>query len=265
MRLRLAESDSRIDHDPMGGDSRRNRPRHPRLQRVIDVQQHVVIARIVLHGFRQPLGMHQADRNPCRGHHAGQGGIEVKAGHVVDDNRPGLQRRLRHAGLASVDRDRDPVRKGADRGQDAGGFVGRGNRGRAGARRFTADIEDRGPLRRQGPRLYDRIIGATIRETVGRRVHDPHEMRPIHGQANQRRARARQRLEHIIGDGIADPGRLPAAQDLDFGKTDPAPGQPVPAMRAGQGSMIAAVVPHQRSARPVAALRPAGATGSGVS
>src|SRR6185369_965845 len=59
----LAEAEARIDEDMLALYARLDRGLDPLLQPKIDLDQHVVVPRVVLHGLRIALVMHQHDRD----------------------------------------------------------------------------------------------------------------------------------------------------------------------------------------------------------
>jgi hypothetical protein len=58
----LAEADARVGDQPRPVDARRNSGHDASLQRVIDVERHVIVTGAQLHGLRIALRMHQDDR-----------------------------------------------------------------------------------------------------------------------------------------------------------------------------------------------------------
>ncbi len=83
--------------------------RDPLFEPEIDLDQHVVVARILLHHFGSALVMHQDDRHVrCGGDLSGTG-IIGERGNVVDHLRPGFDCRRHDVSLARVDRYRRPA------------------------------------------------------------------------------------------------------------------------------------------------------------
>jgi hypothetical protein len=86
---RLAEADAGIDDDPRAVDARRDRRLDPRLQPVIDFEQHrPVVARRLLHRLGAALMVHQHDRAAGAGDHLGRALVEGQRRDVVDQPAP---------------------------------------------------------------------------------------------------------------------------------------------------------------------------------
>ena len=81
---------------------------------IVDIEQHVVVTRISLHGFRAALSVHQADRYIAFRHQVGQFRIKQEGRYVIDNTGTRVQRRLGHAGLARVYRNRRGDAGGAE-------------------------------------------------------------------------------------------------------------------------------------------------------
>jgi hypothetical protein len=112
--------------------------------------------------------------------HVGQ--LRVPQGaRVVDDRRPGRDRRPRHRRFVGVDRHqraqlpRDPL----DQRHDARDLLLRRDRRPVGDARFAADVDHVRPrlelLGGERHPLAERAAGAIVREGVGRRVDDSHQ------------------------------------------------------------------------------------------
>jgi hypothetical protein len=105
MLWRLAKTDARIYRNPAACDAQRLGCRNSRRQGIIDIQQHIAIARVILHRLRGALRMHQDHRRALSRHKRPQRGVEPQRRDVVDQIGPRPQCRLGHRRLARVDRD----------------------------------------------------------------------------------------------------------------------------------------------------------------
>ena len=129
------------------------RGRDPLLEPQIDLDQHVVVARVVLHRLRRALVVHQHDRHRRGRDHAGRAVVVGQRRDVVDHSRAGLDRRRHDVGLARVDRHRrSAARKLADHRRDPLDLVAFPDDACAGPGRFAADVDDRRALARPCPR-----------------------------------------------------------------------------------------------------------------
>ena len=168
----------------------------------------VVVARVVLHRPRAALHVHEDDGAVrARRRAPASSGSRAQRGDVVDDRRPGVERRFGDRGLRGVDRDRDP---GARRGPRAP--RPRARCARARARRVTAAA----PGRVVSPPMSSRSAPsaassrpwaiadarveeqAAVGERVGRHVDDPHQLR--------RRPLAASLIARACRDGEEDEG-----------------------------------------------------------
>ena len=121
----------------------------PLLQPQIDLDQHVVVARIVLHHLGRALVVHQDDRDVERRRDLGRTLVIGQRRDVVDHPRAGLDRCRHDVGLAGVGRDRRAAcRELANDRHDALDLVAFPDRARARAGRFAADVDDRCALPR---------------------------------------------------------------------------------------------------------------------
>ena len=131
--------------------------------------------------------------------------VVLKTADVVDDRRAALHGRARHGGLVCVDGDRHGQTAGGqpiDDGQNAGELLVLGQRRRTRPRRFSADVDDPGPLLDHLARARDGAIDVEVEpavsERVGRDVEDPHHDRAV---AELQRRPARER------NGVGQPWR----------------------------------------------------------
>ena len=85
----------------------------PLLQPEIDLDQHVVVARVVLHPLGRALVVHQDDRHAERGDDARRAVVVGQRRDVVDHPRAGLERGRHDVSLARVDRHRHAARRRA--------------------------------------------------------------------------------------------------------------------------------------------------------
>ena len=153
---RLAKTNAGVDGDVGAGNAGRFRLRDPCGQSVVDIQQHIVIARIVLHRGRAGRRVHQDHRHVLFGNHCGHKGVKLQGRHVIDPGCARLQSRPRHGGLAGIDRD---CRVQAARTQSGnhrrgtGDFFVHRHLNRTGPGAFAANVDD---LRARGhqPRLH---------------------------------------------------------------------------------------------------------------
>ena len=118
LRRSLAEARTGIDADAL----RRYacRLEHGRLARkvIANLGHHVVIDRVVLHGGRLALHVHDHAAGIARGGNLHHGGI-AETRHVVDDRRAGFDARAGHFGVARVDAHADAI--GGKRAHDVDG------------------------------------------------------------------------------------------------------------------------------------------------
>ena len=142
---RLAETETRIDHQSLPVDSRHVAGKQPACKKPVNVGQHVVVMRCVLHAPGLALHVHEADR------HRQFGGdlerlVALQRAHVVDKTRTGCNRRAHDVGLARINRDRHrcPFRQCLDHRQDASPLFIRRDRCGAWTRGLSADIEQVG-------------------------------------------------------------------------------------------------------------------------
>ena len=86
VRVALAEADAGIERDAR----RASMPAaaqavQPRREVIVDVQRRIAVWRILLHGARLALHMHEDDRGAALGDDPQAVGIAGQRGHVVDD------------------------------------------------------------------------------------------------------------------------------------------------------------------------------------
>ena len=129
--------------------SSRHAGRHGRRQALLeeglDLGDHVVVARIGLHGARLAQHVHQAAVQPAVGDQSGQLGVVPERGDVVDVGRPRVDRRLGHRELHRVDRDArgEPEAGDAlDHREHAPQLLVHRHRVGARPRRLAADVDD---------------------------------------------------------------------------------------------------------------------------
>src|ERR1051325_7089197 len=92
--------------------------------------------------------------------------------------------------------------------------LARGPRPRAGAARFTADVDDFGPLLRQPARMrrgrFRREEPAAVGEGVGRDVHHAHDQRSVQRQREAPAAQDWLRRLYALGAGAVSPCAPPS-------------------------------------------------------
>lgn len=121
MRQRLAEADAGVDQDARARDPPHGSARASRAaSAVIDIKQHIVMARVVLHRLGQPCACIGHSAAPDRATSAAMSGSKSRPETSFTESAPAANR-LGHRGLARVDRDRDAVPLGAQRGDHRGG------------------------------------------------------------------------------------------------------------------------------------------------
>ncbi len=181
----LAEADSRVHPDPLLVHPLRDRELDPLGQERLDVVDHVVVARVLLHRPRVPEHVHQRQLAAAIGAERGQLRLGPQRGDVVDDLRAGVERRLGHRALGGVDRDgrgrlafpSQPLHHGQHPVQ----LLRSIHRLRARTGGLAADVEDVRALAGQLAPVRDRPLGvqelAPVREGVGGDVDDPHQPR----------------------------------------------------------------------------------------
>ena len=153
----LAEAEAGIDQDPIAVDPRLYRGGDPLLEPDINLDQHVVVARIVLHRSGAPWWCIRTTGHAGGGDDLGRAVVIGQRGDIVDHPRAGLQRCRHDVSLARVGRNRGSARRElADDGRDARDLVAFPHRFGARPRRFAADVDDRRalapPCRRRPPR-----------------------------------------------------------------------------------------------------------------
>ncbi len=235
----LAESYTRVEGDARAVEAGRAGGGDAQLEEVVDVEQHVAVARVLLHGARVALGVHEAERRGPRGY--GDAALVMRERRdVVEHDRAGGQRRLGHGRLARVDRDGDRAAALAQslyHRQDAVELLLERHGFGPGARRLAADVEDVGPRLGQREAVRDGVRGAGEEAAVGEAVRGdvdhPHDARPAEVEAGERRARPGHglehlgllRVEHLRRVDRQNLGRLAPAQDLDLREAEQAAGQ----------------------------------------
>ncbi len=180
VRGRLAEADTRVHDEPLTWAARRLRA----LQGRVQVGQHLADDVDVV-----ALGSPVHDDVGCavgRGHPRQRCACRDRRD-VVEDVRPGLQRRLRHRRLARVDAERyvrEPRPDGAHDVDDASHLVSLAHEAVAGTRGFAAHVEEVGALVDHAHGLGHgnldersrRAKQAIAAERVGGRVDDAHQV-----------------------------------------------------------------------------------------
>ena len=181
LRRRLAEAWARIDADALGRHA--GGLEHGRLiaKIVAHLGYHVVVLRILLHGAR--LALHVHDHHTAialRGdlHHS----RIAEARDIVDDGGTGFHARLRHGGVTGVDAHANALLgKGTHHGKHASRLLLDAHLGRPGARGLTAHVDHVRSLvehlLRPGQRRLGRVVRAAVAEAVGRDVEDAHDHR----------------------------------------------------------------------------------------
>jgi hypothetical protein len=163
------------------------------LQEGPHVVDHVAVARVVLHGARLAEHVHQAALAARLGDHGRHLRIAAQRGDVVDEARPGGQRRAGHRGLRGVDA------QGGGRSAASASTTGRTRRSSSscgtgvGARpgRLAAHVDELGALGGHLAAVGDRGAGveplAAVGERVRRDVEDAHDAERRHA-GDRRRA-----------------------------------------------------------------------------
>ena len=85
----FAEAEAGIDEDLVARDAGRFGRRDPLLEPVIDLDQDVVVARVLLHRLGCALVMHQDHRDTGCRDHPGRPVVIGQRGHIVDQSRAG--------------------------------------------------------------------------------------------------------------------------------------------------------------------------------
>ena len=150
-------------------------------QKIANFNHNILVMRLLLHGLRISLFVHQADRNAAGGNHIQCRRILQRVD-VVDHMHAGGNRRAHHFGFAGVNRERYRyTAQTFDDRQYALQFLAHADRLRAGAGGFSADVEDIRTLGDQLLRMGNRGIApqmlATVREGIGRGIDDAHDER----------------------------------------------------------------------------------------
>ena len=180
----LAEADARIDDDPRGVDPRRTARRDAVGEHVVDVEQDVVIAGALVRVALRRGRVHQHHRAAGARDDLHRAVVVAQRRNIVDDAGTRGERRLHHRGLARVDRYRDTaLRQRGDDALDAPDLVAFPDERRAWARRFAADVDDRGACRRHGETGIGRGGGidmlAAVGKAVGGDVEDADDLRLV--------------------------------------------------------------------------------------
>ena len=111
---RLAEADAGIEAEPLARDAGRRAGREARGEKIKTSSEHPHRSGR-LHGPRLAQHVHEHDRSAGCGPRAEARRIAAERGHVVDDARPGLERRPHHPRVAGVDRDGNRARSASAR------------------------------------------------------------------------------------------------------------------------------------------------------
>ena len=121
----LSESDAGIENHPITGNSMFFGRYEPFFKKIIDIEQHIIIGRAVLHGLGVALGVHQADRHIRTRGDGGHIGVIGESRDIIQKSGARGERGLGHRGLARIDRNRSCVgrRERPDHGFSAGDFV----------------------------------------------------------------------------------------------------------------------------------------------
>lgn len=227
----LAESDARVDADPLRRDAGRKACGPTAHEVVTNLDGGIRIHGIRLHRRGRALHVHQA--------HAGAGLRDdlnrtgrLERAHVVDEGRPRGDRCPHHLGLRSVDRHRHAGagREALDHRQHAAEFLLDGDWLRARPGRLAANVEDRGTLPGQPQPMLDRCAGAleppAVRERIRRHVQHPH-----HDRLAEVEERVAQAQVHRVSRSEA-PGRGRALAISAAGQVGPSG----PRLRAARGA-----------------------------
>ena len=233
MRHRFAKPNARIHDNLMSVDAQTDQGFNPFFKEIINIQQHVIILRINLHGRRVALRVHHTNRGlPFRAQWR-KIRIPGEPRHIIHQTSPGPQRRIRHRGFARVDRHSNIAGR-------ADGLYHRcctlnfqfsinDLRTRPGG--FPANIQNIGTrcLHEAGgrKRIFEIRMFATIRKTVRCDVDDSHQPRPVKRQSGNVGPGRGQRSAFMIADfrGWHDLWRVPARQNLDMREPAPPPGK----------------------------------------
>ena len=98
----LTKAEARIDENMLAPDAGIDDSGDTLLKPQIDLDQHVVVARIILHHLRRALVMHQHDRHVQRRRNPGGPAVVGQRGYVVDHPSAGFDRRRHDVGFARV-------------------------------------------------------------------------------------------------------------------------------------------------------------------
>ena len=208
---------------------------------IVNVEDHVIVARVELHGPGVALGVHEHYRQAGLGHDPQGGGTVPQGRHVVDDARPSVGGAAHDLGVAGVDGEggANLLGEGRDDGDDAPQLLVQADGLGARPGRFPADVEDIGTFGLQLQAMGDgglRIEPApAVGEAVGRDVDDAHEARPVHGEPGDGQAR--------LLDALDEGRQLPARAVRQLRRTHDAPARR-PALALGDlGRRKAPVLP----------------------
>ena len=181
----LPEPDAWVDDQVLGRDTGGLRGPGAFQQEGAHLLDHVLVARVLLHGRGRALHVHEDERYPAGRRHPEHARVVASGGDVVDERCTGSESRLRDVGPGGVDADRD-VRGQAgaqalDDAEDAPRLFRRRHRQGPGARRFAADIDDIGALLDHAERVIDRgpwfREPPAVGEAIGGEVQDPDDTR----------------------------------------------------------------------------------------
>ena len=183
MHAALAETESRIQRDPIACHPRPQRLVAPTAQKIAHLTDHVHVAWVDLHRLRGALHVHQHDAAIAPGdllERARQG----QCAHVVDDGGSLVQCSAHHAGLAGVHRQRHCiVAQRLHQRQHALDLLIRADFGCPGPGRFAPDIQDVGAFGDQLPRVLQCAIELqevpAVGKRVGRHVDNAHHQRAL--------------------------------------------------------------------------------------
>ena len=178
---RLAEAEAGIEADPLLRDSLPDGEGEALLEERGHLGYHVVVVRIRLHRPRLALHVHEAEICAGAGDDARELRIAAERRDVVHQHDAELERAARDAGLRRVDRDRN-AGEILEHRDDAAQLLVEAHRGRAGASRLAAHVDERRAVRGELPRPRDggsaREGLTAVGEAVGRHVDDPDHSGP---------------------------------------------------------------------------------------
>lgn len=191
MRQGFAKADPGVHGDLVVRQAARDQILDLLFQKIIYVQQHVFVLRIVLHGLRRAKRMHHTDSTLVPKAQVTHFRIKRQPRDIVNDHCACLQGRLRDIRFACVNRDGHimALRNGGNNGPRARDFLGIFDRDGTGAGAFAANIQNIGPLRDQAAcAMYGLIrflVQPAIRKAVRGDIDDAHDLWGIERQTGK--------------------------------------------------------------------------------